>query len=165
MSQMKIADRNRIEFLIALGWPLPKFAADIGRIPQPSKTNCLNAESAMTRDTDVQTESAPASMNACAKHSPHTEKSCGCFESCPEKTPFSSNITSISEIFPNFQGFRYCTTTAVLTSRIPSGALNARTILPFSRCHSAVIRPLGVGTTPLACETDAGGEGSKTNVS
>ena len=23
MSQMKIADRNRIEFLIALGWPLP----------------------------------------------------------------------------------------------------------------------------------------------
>jgi hypothetical protein len=64
-----------------------------------------------------------------------------------------------------YQGFRYCTTTAVLTSRIPSGALSVRTILPFSRRHSALIGPLGVGTTPLADETDAGGEGSNTNVS
>ena len=64
MSQMKIVDRNRSEFLVALGWPLP------------SETNCLDTDSIATRDTDARTESVPTSMNACAKHSPLTEKSC-----------------------------------------------------------------------------------------
>ena len=41
MSQMKIADRNRIEFLIALGCPLPKIAADLGRIPSTIKNELL----------------------------------------------------------------------------------------------------------------------------
>ena len=41
MSQMKIADRNRIEFLIALGWPLPKIAADIGRSPSTIRNELL----------------------------------------------------------------------------------------------------------------------------
>ena len=41
MSQMKIADRNRIEFLIALGWPLPKIAADLGRSPSTVRNELL----------------------------------------------------------------------------------------------------------------------------
>ena len=38
---MKIADRNRIEFLIALGWPLPKIAADLGRSPSTVRNKLL----------------------------------------------------------------------------------------------------------------------------
>ena len=41
MSQMKIVDRNRIEFLIALGWPLPKIAADLGRSPSTIRNEML----------------------------------------------------------------------------------------------------------------------------
>ena len=41
MSQMKIADRNRIEFLIALGWPLPKIAADLGISPSTIRNELL----------------------------------------------------------------------------------------------------------------------------
>ena len=41
MSQMKIADRNRIEFLIALGWPLPKIAADLGGSPSTIRNELL----------------------------------------------------------------------------------------------------------------------------
>ena len=41
MSQMKIADRNRIEFLITLGWPLPKIAADLGRSPSTIRNELL----------------------------------------------------------------------------------------------------------------------------
>lgn len=41
MSQMKINDRNRIEFLVALGWPLPRIAADLGRSPSTIRNEML----------------------------------------------------------------------------------------------------------------------------
>jgi IS30 family transposase len=41
MSQIKINDRNRIEFLVALGWPLPRIAADLGRSPSTIRNEML----------------------------------------------------------------------------------------------------------------------------
>ena len=41
MSQMKINDRNRIEFLVALGWPLPRIATDLGRSPSTIRNEML----------------------------------------------------------------------------------------------------------------------------
>ena len=41
MNQMKINDRNRIEFLVALGWPLPRIAADLGRSPSAIRDEML----------------------------------------------------------------------------------------------------------------------------
>ena len=41
MSQMKINDGNRIEFLVALGWPLPRIVADLGRSPSTIRNEML----------------------------------------------------------------------------------------------------------------------------
>ena len=45
MSQIKINDRNHIEFLVALGWPLPRIAADLGRSPSTIRNEMLEHRS------------------------------------------------------------------------------------------------------------------------
>ena len=89
MSQMKINDRNRIEFLVALGWPLPRIAADLGRSPSTIRNELLGHR----LDSD---KGYGCSNRICARFdecqrktfSAHGEvlqrNSCGCFESCPD---------------------------------------------------------------------------------
>ena len=89
MSQMKIADRNRIEFLIALGWPLPKIAADLGRSPSTIRNELLRHRIDSDKGYGCSNRIC-ARFDGCLRKtfSAHGEvlrrNSCGCFESCPD---------------------------------------------------------------------------------
>ena len=88
MSQMKITERNRIEFLVCLGWSLPRIAADLGRSPSTIRNELLGHR----LDSD---KGYGCSNRICAhfdecQHRTFTshrevlrKNSAGCFESCP----------------------------------------------------------------------------------
>ena len=89
MSQMKIVDRNRIEFLVALGWPLPKIAADLGRSPSTIRNELLGHRLDSNKGYGCSNRIC-AHFDECLRKtfSAHGEvlrkNSSGCFESCPD---------------------------------------------------------------------------------
>lgn len=89
MSQMKIVDRNRIEFLAALGWKLPKIAADLGRSPSTIRNELLEHRIDSDKGYGC-TNRLCAHFDECQRKtfSAHGEvlrkNSSGCFESCPD---------------------------------------------------------------------------------
>ena len=89
MSQMKLVDRNRIEFLLSMGWSLPKIAADLGRSPSTIRNELLNHRSDSNKGYGCSNRIC-ARFDECQRKtfSAHGEvlkkNSCGCFESCPD---------------------------------------------------------------------------------
>ena len=89
MSQMKMADRDRIEFLVCLGWPLPKIAADLGRSPSTIRNELLGHRVDSDKGYGCSNRVC-AHFDECGRktYSAHGEvprkNSCGCFESCPD---------------------------------------------------------------------------------
>ena len=89
MSQMKTADRNRIEFLVSIGRPLPKIAADLGRSPSTIRNELLGRRLDSDKGYGCSNRLC-AHFDECRRRtfSAHGEvlrkNSCGCFESCPD---------------------------------------------------------------------------------
>lgn len=89
MSQMKIADRNRIEFLVNLGWSLPRIAADMDRSPSTIRNELLGHRLNSDKGYGCSNRIC-AHFDECQRktYSAHGEvrrkNSCGCFESCPD---------------------------------------------------------------------------------
>lgn len=89
MSQMKIVDRNRIEFLVSLGWSLPKIASDLGRSPSTIRNELLGHRLDSSKGYGCSNRLC-AHFDECRRKtfSAHGEtlrrNSSGCFESCPD---------------------------------------------------------------------------------
>ena len=89
MKQMQIADRNRLEFLVTLGWPLPKIAADLGRSPSTIRNELLGHRLGSDKRYGCSNRLC-AHFDDCRRKtfSAHGEvmkkNSSGCFESCPD---------------------------------------------------------------------------------
>ena len=89
MSQMKTADRNRIEFLVSLGWSLPKIAADLGRSPSTIRSELLGQRLDSDKGYGCSNRLC-AHFDECRRmtFSAHGEvlrkNSRGCFEPCPD---------------------------------------------------------------------------------
>ena len=89
MSQMKTVDRDRIEFLVSLGWSLPKIAADLGRSPSTIRSELLGHRLDSDKGYGCSNRLC-AHFDECRRmtFSAHGEvlrkNSRGCFESCPD---------------------------------------------------------------------------------
>ena len=89
MSQMKTVDRDRIEFLVSLGWSLPKIAADLGRSPSTIRSELLGHRLDSDKGYGCSNRLC-AHFDECLRRtfSAHGEvlrkNSRGCFESCPD---------------------------------------------------------------------------------
>ena len=89
MSQMKTVDRDRIEFLVSLGWSLPKIAADLGRSPSTIRNELLGHRLDSDKGYGCSNRLC-AHFDECQRRtfSAHGEvprkNSRGCFESCPD---------------------------------------------------------------------------------
>jgi len=89
MSQMIRIDRDRIEFLVSLGWVLPKIAADLGRSPSTIRNELLGHRLDSDKGYGCSNRLC-AHFDECRRKtfSAHGEvlrkNSRGCFESCPD---------------------------------------------------------------------------------